>query len=491
MQSLPSLLPYDQQLILSNKISAAQHAARRCAYAAAIKHYRQAKALLSDLSDAPADQFFQIGLGLASALKFIGEFAEADQVLSELLQRVWVSNLALDPPSLSDVLVKSLAQMADIRQHEGAFDQALAYLEVGRQVLGEAGEQSQPQLCLLLLDRKAWVRFRQGYLAEALSLANAAIQSSRAMQAEDPDVLASLHNTLGGIMWQQGNLAAAITHVEQSLQLSGSLNDLRGMAVANGNLGILYFNSGNWAQAIHYYEQAYAVQQVIGNWQGQATSLDNLGLLHMAMGQHETAQQELEAGLAIRRKLGDAWGTAQSQINLAHLAVTRSNFKDASQYIESALSLADSTGSFESQIEARWTQALISLEKNDLLTAIEIAETALERAQAAGLMEKHADCLRVMGVVNTRLDRYDEAERALLSSVDFSEKQNAPYRRGQALLTLGQMYQLRSQLDSSSKRPWRTHAVSAFSRAAQLFEKLGATHDLDLAQTALNHLQGT
>lgn len=470
-------------------ISAAENAARRCAYETALEHYGQARVLLSDPLDAPSDQFFQIGLGLASALKFVGEFAEANEVLVETLQSVWHWDLAVDPEALGRILVESFHQLADLRQHEGVYEAALTYLEMGLQVLGEAARQTHPKPWRLLLDRMAWIRFRQGQLAEAFSLASTATASLDSKEAEDPAVLASLHNTLGGLSWQQGQLAEAITYVEQSLHLYENIGYLWGMATAYGNLGILSFSSGSWDRAATYYEQAYAVQQVIGNPQGQAISLDNLGILHTAMGQHERAQQELESSLAIRQRMGDAWGTAQAQVNLAHLAVIRSDFKEASKYADSALALADTIGSSEARIEARWAQALIRLENNDLPLAFFFAQEALEMAQAAGLMEKQADCLRVLGLLDSRVQQYDEAETALLTSVDLSKKQNDPYRQGQALSILGQMYQARAQSDPSAAPSWRAKAVTALSRAIQIFEALGAVHDLKLAQTVLGHTE--
>ena len=470
-------------------ITAAENAARRCAYETTIDHYRQAMALQADSSE-PADaSYFKIRIGLGSALKFIGEFAAAAQILSATLQQVWSWDKAVEPRALASMLVDCLYQLADIRQREGAYDEAQHFLDMGLQTLGADAAELYPKPWRSLLDRMAWIRFRQGQLDEALSLAGQATVDLSPIETDDPCMLASLYNTLGGVSWQQGNLDSAISYVEQSLQLYESIGYMWGVAVAYGNLGILYYSRGSWAKAANYYEQAYAVQQVIGNPEGQAVSFDNLGLLYMGMGEHDSAQKELESGLKIRQRLGDAWGTAQSHVNLAQLYLTRTQFSEAGRHVEAALELADSIGSTEIQIEARWIKALLLAEKGTLAPGLQTADEALEMARTAGHLEKEADVLRALGMLRLQAGQYEAAESALRTSADLSEQHNDPYRQGQTLLEIGRLYHYLADVDPTERDNWHAKAVVVLDQAADRFELLGAAYDLRLTQSLLNQSQ--
>ena len=210
----------------------------------------------------------------------------------------------------------------------------------------------------------------------------------------------------------------------------------------------------------------------------------------MYLGQHEAARQELNKGLAIRRRLGDSWGTAQSLANLAHLALIQPDFDEAATQVKTALTLADQIGSAEIQIEARWIQALIQAETGQLEQGLQTVRKALEMAQTTGLLKKESDCLKVLGVLQTQHGQFDEAEVSLLRSVEFAQKQNDPYRQGQAIYALARLYQHMYQKSDPASEEWRSKALANLGEAARLFQIVGAAHYLKLAQLALGQIQG-
>jgi class 3 adenylate cyclase/tetratricopeptide (TPR) repeat protein len=470
-------------------ISAANTASGRCAYETAIAHFRQALALLPDRSTDDRDEYFQVSLGLSRALKFVGEFAAAGELVSEALHYVWDWSLAAEADNLMPILIESLRQLADIRQREGVFDQALTYLESGLQVLGEKAALEETELWRALLDRMAWIRFRQGNLEQAFELATAATVGQNPNDAPDPIRLASLYNTLGGVCWQQGQLEQATSHVENSLRLYERVGYLWGTAVAYGNLGVIFFGLGNWPKANDYFERAYSIQQVIGNAEGQAVTLDNLGLLRMAQGDYETAQRDLETALSIRQRLGGAWGTAQSQVNLARLALKQSCFDEASTHAEAALTLSENIGSQEIQISARCCLAIVRAEQGQLQQGLQEAEQALQLARATGFMEGEIDCLRVAGTLYARLGNDMQAESHLICSADLSARRNARYQQGLALSELGQLYRQRALAEGPERQGWSSKAQTTLTQAAGIFDTLGAARERRRVLAALGEIQ--
>ncbi len=471
-------------------LTAAENGARRCAYETVIEHYRRAITLLPERPGDSGDEYFRVRIGLGRALKYAGQFATAGQVLTEALENLWHWSGAVEPAALRFILVENLRQLADVRQREGIYDRALAYLETGLQALGEDGAPQEPGLWRSLLDRMAWIWFRQGQLDEAFALASKATAGLDPAQTSDPIRLASLYNTLGGISWHQGNLDEAIGYVERSLDLYESLGYLWGTAIAYGNLGILYYVLGNWSRATEYYERAFAVQQIIGSPEAQAVSFDNLGLLHMAMGQHDAARRELEAGLSIRQRLGETWGTAQSHVNLAHLALVQFRFEEAAKHAEAAMSLSDAINSAEIQVPANWCLAMIQAERGELEAGLQTAEHALELAQTAQFMEGETDCRRVLGILHARAGQPAQAETHLQDSLELCRKQNARYRQGLALLELGRVLQDRIRADQPlNNNRWQAKALAVLGEASGLFRSLGAAYDLRMAQVTLEQIE--
>jgi class 3 adenylate cyclase/tetratricopeptide (TPR) repeat protein len=470
-------------------VIAGDNAGRRCAFETAIAHYRQAVSLLSEQPGDREKEFFEARLGLGRSLKLVGQFSEADQCFSEVLVALWRSDLGTNPALLKPILHESLRQMGDIRQREGDYDRAIDYLETGFQMLDKDSAAEEPELWQSLIDRMAWIRFRQGRLDEARNLALEAANEPNAAYQSDPIRMASLYNTLGGISWQQGRFDEAVGYVKQSLDLYDSLGYLWGTATAYGNLGVLYNSMGNWLSAAEYHERAQAVHQIIGNPQGQAVSFDNLGILKMYQGKHEEALHDLNRGLSIRKRLGDSWGIAQSHTNLAHLALIKSDLEEAAAQVQIALTMSEDIGSVEIQSFARWILAFIQAETNQLQAALQTINEALDMARSAGLLEREIECLRVLGVVQTRNKIFDEAEVSLRRSAELTITQNHPYLQGQALYELGRLYLQVYRENKSDSVAWRAKALENLGEAANVFDTLGATYDLALVRETTNQVQ--
>jgi tetratricopeptide (TPR) repeat protein len=467
-------------------IAAADRAVRRYANEAAIHYYRQAISLMASRLEDYEEQFVPVRVGLGQALTFVGHFAEARQMLREALSHI--ESLGDDSNARFPWHISCLRELADACHRDGVPDEAIGHLEVGLTLLSHEGSTHHPRLWHSLMDRLAWIRFRQGRLDDGLLLAQAALSDVDPRRVEDPITLASLHNTLGGILWQQGKLLEAVAHVQQSLDLYQMLGYGWGMANAYANLGVLYFTQGAWSHAADSFEHAYALQCEMGYTPAQALSLKNLGLLQMAMGDHTLARQSLESSLAISLQIEDEYGALVAHIGLAHLAITESRFDDASRHIDLAASKPDVAGEDE-RIQIRWTLALLEAEHDDMAKGIESAKQAIQMAQEARLVELEAECRRVLGMLHRRAGEWVEAEHELQSSAALSAQGKDMYRQGLALHELGSLYEQRSHADTKNCEQWCAAACEAFAGAVDLFEQLGAKYDLRAAQAALEQLR--
>ncbi|MCL5999694.1 MAG: tetratricopeptide repeat protein, partial [Chloroflexi bacterium] len=478
-------------------IVAADSASRRYSNETAIQHYRRAITLMQQQPRRYEQELARAQIGLGMALKFAGEFSEAGGVLTDVAQNLRQQAATTAPGAGTDVtiaLVEGLRELADVRQREGALDEAITHLEGALDVLGPSGTLAQQKLWRSLMDRFAWVRFRQGRLPDAFALASSATFGMD--QAHDDDLItfASLHNTLGGICWQQGKLSDAALHVERSLDLYKRLGYSFGMANAYTNLGVLYYAQGMWQKAAENFERSTTLRRDIGYLPGQALNLHNLGLLHLAMGDHAQARKDLEASFAISKRLGEDYDTFQAADGLAHLAVVESRFDDAAAYVEVASSLVDAVGDDE-RIQIGWLIALVLAGKGEHSKALEAVEEALAKAREIGMSQSEVDCLRTKGVLYRRMKRYAEAEDLLQQCVQLCSQQQSTYREGQALFELGCLYA--ELADTASPDSAQQHAeylekaLEVLGHAVQKLRALGAAYDLKLAEEAIAHVQAT
>ncbi|MCP4542219.1 MAG: tetratricopeptide repeat protein [Chloroflexi bacterium] len=469
-------------------IEAAENAGRRCANETAIHHYRQALVLIRDQSTSHSDHSLRVELGMGQALKFVGQFSEASQMLEKALQYLLPLSIQVKSIALLPILIHSLKELADIRMREGALDTAIDHLQAGLDALGGEGTKTYPHLWRLLIDRLAWVRFRQGDLEKAFALASSATLGLDLETGDDPMTLASLHNTLGGVFWQWGNLPEAANYVESSLELYQNTGYAWGMAIAYTNLGVLHYVQGLWPKAVDYFEHAYTLRRENGYLPEQALNLSNLSQLRIAMGEHAQARKDLETGLAISQRLGEGFGIVLAQVGLAQLAVTQSRFQDAIAHIDTVMNMSEAAG--EHQIaHARWLLALAQAGMGDLQTGLETAAQALEMTQTSGLAETETECRRVLGTLHARAGDYLEAETLLREAVDLSLQLNAPYSRGQALFELGCLYESMARIDDPARVEWRTKALTVLDEAVEQFERLGAARDLQNARATLSQLE--
>jgi predicted ATPase/class 3 adenylate cyclase/Tfp pilus assembly protein PilF len=469
-------------------ICAAETAARRGATEITIQRLRQARSLMEASPADWGEQPARVSIGLGEALKLVGEYAEAKQLLEGAVQRLAHSSIDRESLDLLTLWIKGMRELADVRVREGRLDEAADHLEMGQSILGAEGSRNHPHLWRLLIDRLAWVRFRQGKLEEAFALASSATLNLDEKATDDPMTLASLYNTIGGVFWQWGNLSEAAGYVERSLELYRALNYAWGMANAYSNLGVLSHLQGRWLQASDYFERALELRRENGYLPEQADSLNNLGQLHIMMGEHDRAREELEASLAISQRLGNDRGIAYVQETLARLAVIQSRFDEAAARTQAALDLSGAAGE-RIVVMVRWLRALIQAERGDLAGGVESAQQALGAAEDAGLTEEVADCRRVLGILHGRTGDYREAETSLREAVHLGLQLDSPYAQAQALLELGLMYLRRSSAAGSSGSRWRDEALSVLHESAELFERLGAAHDLSRARAALSQFE--
>jgi predicted ATPase/class 3 adenylate cyclase len=454
----------------------------------AVQLYRQALALMATLPEPDMPQKEKAQVGLAQALKFTGELDEASLLLEEISDRVLKSGggqQLTSQPSFQ-VQIDALTELADIRGREGDMDYAIHLLKEGKDLLGESGRKEFPTIWRRVVDRLAWVYFRQGNFDEAYNLVDLALLDTLALETDDPITMASLYNTMGGIYWQRSRFTDAIESVEHSLEIYKNLHYHWGMANSLVNLGILHHSTEKWAQAVEYLEQADRLRREYGDDPERPFNLKNLGEVLIDLGEYQHARTNLETSREISQRLGLNIAQTHAEFGLCRLAIAEGRLANARIHLKNASSLIESFSEDNDRVAQYYhLQALIEMQDENFDQARQAAEQALLIAQRGELQDEEVDALRILGAVMARLGEYKTAESYLSQSIERAQHANDRFGEARARFELGDLFWNLSQRDVAQQRFYLEEAEQLLDAAVRIFEVLGAKHDLQRAKNAL------
>lgn len=359
--------------------------------------------------------------------------------------------LRLEDPAMR---IELLRELADIRAKKGQWRAAQEALDKGLALAGTMDEQRDP-----LLERRAWIFFREGNFSDARRLCDQLI--ARLRDSNRVALLADLHNTLGGVAWQEGRIDDAMAAIAESISLYDLARNQAGAAHSRLNLGILCFARGDWQRARRYLVQSRRIRAASGSTHGLALVLFNLGLVEMASGKLTLARRYLDESAERSRSAGEEHEALFADMALAQIDLLENRIDDAAARLGTVMRLRQSLDG-DALVQALWLQALIESRRGHLEHALELARDARRRARATGIAESDADACRALGTIYRTAGRPDDAKRALEESLAMARKANDPYRRALAELELSQVL----------RDPARSNA------AISVFKRLGAKYDL-------------
>jgi predicted ATPase/class 3 adenylate cyclase len=457
----------------------------------AVQLYRQVLSLMRTLPELDVVQKEKAQVGLAKALKLTGELDEASRLLTEIVDQVpqIVASQPLTNYPTFQNLIDAMCELADIRAREGDLDYAIQLLKQGKELLGESSRKEFPIIWRRVVDRLAWVYFRQRNLDEAYNLVDLALLDAPASETEDPIIMASLYNTMGGIYWTRSRFADAIESVEHSLDIYKKLHYHWGMANSFTNLGILHYSTEKWAQAVDYLEQADRLRREYGDDPERPINLGNLGEVLIDLGEYQKARANLETSREISHRLGLNIPQTNAEFSLCRLAILENRSADARLHLQNAAGLIETFDDPNDRVAQFYQlQALVEIQDENFEKAKLLAEQALTVSKRANIPEKQVDALRIFGIVQTKMGEFQEGEDSLTSSISLAQELKDRFSEAKARYELGMLYWNRSQQDPARQSQHLDWAVKSLDAAVRIFEALGANHDLQQAKDTRNLL---
>lgn len=276
---------------------------------------------------------------------FLHLAADAETMLTGPDQATWLRRLAADHENLMAALDAFLRRSAacdegwQLAGSLGRYWLMRGHWTEGRRVytrlIESAGGPADSGACALALNWAGNLARAQGDVEAALAHIQESLRIRRLLHDEQ-GVAASLLN-LGNIERDLGHHDRAFELTNESLAIRTRLGDRVGMAMALNNLGQIESSRGNLAGARDHYQRAVVLRREIGDRAGMAASLNNLSTIEEARGDRERAITIVSDALSILRELGDRLGIAAALTNLGRLAQDDGDPASARAYLEEAL----------------------------------------------------------------------------------------------------------------------------------------------------------
>ena len=334
-------------------------------------------------------------------------------------------------------LIALEAMVADGRNHE-AIPQGLALLDRGssafrlgriRYLLAQAylGSGQPERASTLLADARAHFEAvndgvmlaecigAQAALAnmtqskDALKLAEMALSVCRGLKPVPAPTEARLLGILAATHVVNHDWDRAIAAFEESIEVGGTMFDLRRVARLYGELGSAYHEAGEVEAAVRYAMRSVALLEVLRDRVALARSENSLALVLMARGDLDGARTHLDRSLELSSEGDLEFGRSQVLLSLCELTMQEGKVDQAYAMAREALELAERQEEGASIAEAHVWLGRIADRRGEHDEVDRAFEDAIRGFEALGLRERLLHC---HGVYAEILERRGELAKA-------------------------------------------------------------------------------
>ena len=370
------------------------------------------------------------------------ELGKIDQPALDSADRHYSSCLT-DLPSDSGLAAAWLHfNWADIRQKQGSWQDALAALEMARQ-LYKANDR--PREAALMDMRTADVYTNQKKWDDVLVTCESALPSFTALGdclavsaaleklapifelKNEPNKslavyernaklntelqrhyeAARIYGQMGLLLRNECDYDGACGYLLEELSIAKRLQSEPALAKSYFHLGIVYHAMDSTDAAIEHFEQAYRTMDMLGDTLGMARAMNNIGAVFHQNGDAQKALSCYQTALDLSEKFGDGDNQIRSHSNIANIFTDQEEWEQANQHYDQAISLAESSGNTRRVVMVTYSKGLSYVKQGRLKAGYEEIKKAIEMGGGTvhGNPEKEEAFLRRL---ETLIDEIEE-----------------------------------------------------------------------------------
>lgn len=364
----------------------------------------------------------------------------------------WLKRLQLDyqPP----ILLQIYRECGQSARMAGQYKNAIYYYQ---QMLILAQEQNDLTAQVSALNGTAAVKRQMGEFDFALEYAQQSLELAK--QCDKPELLAETYDLLGGILFFQQDLQAALVQFQYASTLNQQwMANLepgsKGLEVSQqllaqclGNIGLINVFTGKPSAAQQHFQRAFEIASELNLKYLMLTLSINLGELSQLYLAAEKAQSYHQLALAISRESGVHDLECEALRNLGMDYLLKSEFDRAEACLWESLDLADFSGSVQMRTQIIENLAEVTLAAGKLEQAADLLEQLQEVEQVSltpGLQKLQARLL------NLRRQPSLAIQIMLHLLKEIEQQPNQEHQLWQLYYELAQLY--------SQRREWSPYA---------------------------------
>lgn len=349
-----------------------------------------------------------------------------------------------------------------------------------------------------------------GRYPEGLATAERAVEFAR--RARDDRALAEAEVRRAEALAALGRHEEARRTLEEIVPLAEA-EDVGTLFRALNVMGMSCVSAGEFEQARAYHERALPIAEQLGDPRGLAFTLANLARAHYLLGDWDRVAALLQRAGQAAEPLEASDLAIYVQLLLGQLSAARGEWEEAERVLSEAtraaerredremLRLAHVSGAMkellQGQPEAASRQVEPFLGDQDAASLLLLAQACVDlgdvaRAESLGVQAfglaasrrnrvELGEALWVQGVVRSRQERWEEAERLFESALALALSMPYPHLEGRILCAQGAASVARGAARQGSER---------IERALTIFRRLGARPHIKRAERALSGTTG-
>lgn len=316
-----------------------------------------------------------------------------------------------------------------------------------------------------------------GHAAEdAGDLVGAAAAFASLVAHEDPRVVATAKLHLGRIAWRRNEYDGALLLCEESRAIAMRLGDQDLRARIENAMGVLHVAREEYAQA----KAAYVVAlDLTKDTVTRAKIALNLGVIANIQGTLDVARRHYAHSLALFREADDERGAALALHNIGMLHSDLGEWDEADEAFRNALALLEHQGNREMIANVLVNRSEVMYGRGQVQDAIAMCDRAKAVYAEIGDELGRGEALKWKAHGLRLLGRHGAALSALNEAVRIAQRSGTQLLEAEATRELARVYK-------SDNRP--REALTAFTRALEMFRALGATRDVSDLEAELKRV---
>ncbi|OQY28493.1 MAG: hypothetical protein B6244_07010 [Candidatus Cloacimonetes bacterium 4572_55] len=320
-------------------------------------------------------------------------------------------------PEQLPLYVESLYNKGKILLRIGQWDQAeTVFLEIASLVK----EENDPIITARVQRQIGWIYYLRGMDNEAMDYLNKSLELSASVN--DLKGIAFVNGQIGKVYLRSGEYEKALICQQKSLSLCNNLGLKQKAAFAGANVGEVYYNKGHFGLAEMFYRQSSEIYREAKDQYGLAIAYGGLGRTSWRKGDYPNAMQELEKELRIMQELGDRRHVSVALEQIGAVYSEMGKYDQALEHLQQSLAIAIELGDRASEAKSARLIGAVYRKKGDFHQAIDwLSKKALPYTLAAHDKSEIPNVMFNIALTYQCLGKYNQAMKHYESGLALRE----------------------------------------------------------------------